>query len=64
MTLAQWLKVNGWSGQRLADEVKVTRQAANKWIQGGRANPENAEKIEKLTNGEVTYRDLTKGSAA
>ena len=64
MTLKEWLEIKGWNESRLSEELGVTRQAVNKWMQGGRVNPDNAEQIEKLTNGEVSYRDLTKGNAA
>ena len=64
MTLKEWLEIKNWKEADLARELDVTRQAVNKWMQGGRVSPEYAEQIEKLSSGEVSYRDLTKGCAA
>lgn len=64
MTLKEWLEIKGWTEADLSRETGLTRQAVNKWMQGGRVSPENAEMIEKMTGGEVSYRDLTKGNAA
>lgn len=64
MKLSEWMAIKGWKETDLARELGVSRQAVNYWMRGGRVRPDNAEKIEKITHGDVTYRELTSGRVA
>lgn len=64
MTLAEWLKIKNRTYEDLAEELGVTRQAVHKWTQGGRVSPDLALKLEKISDGDLSYRDLTTGTAA
>ena len=64
MTLTEWLSMKDRTYEDLAEELGVTRQAVHKWTQGGRVSPDLALKLEKISNGDLSYRDLTTGSAA
>lgn len=64
MTLTEWLNIKNRTYEDLAEELGVSRQAVHKWTQGGRVSPDLALKLEKISNGDLSYRDLTTGSAA
>ena len=64
MTLTEWLDLKKMTYDELAKELEVTRQAVHKWTQGGRVSPDIALKLERISNGDLSYRDLTTGTAA
>jgi len=57
--LKSWLRENGTTYQQFADKLDVTLSAVSHWANGRRIPPiGTALRIEDLTGGQVTARDL------
>lgn len=65
MTLREYIETGESDIDTLARSVGVSRHAIHKWIYGQRSpHLATALKIEKVTRGKVTLRELVKASAA
>lgn len=49
------------SQNRLAKAVGVSQAAVRKWREGGGMDVRHAQKIEELTNGKVTAKQISDG---
>ena len=59
MKLAEYMKLNNMTDRRMADLIKVKAMAVNNYRRGLSApRLDIAKRIETVTDGEVTIRDL------
>lgn len=58
MNIADYLKETGTSQQAFADLVGVTQSRVSQWIGGDPVPPDRWLRIEEVTCGKVTMRDL------
>lgn len=65
MRLSDWLAATGTSLPDFAVRVGHSEAGVKKWLRGERfPRPDAITKIEQITDGQVTYRDLLPREAA
>lgn len=64
MTLSKWLKANGVTGRRFAEDIGVSPALVSRWTAGLRTpSVDRIAAIDARTGGAVTWKDFVSASA-